>query len=226
MSKFDELRQYTQARVGLGSKGAGLPTKSWLEFSYQHAAAVDSIHVPWRPQGNVVYSEVSTRGEYLLRPDKGRRLSAGSKIALKNKQEWMDQQVLIVASNGLSTFAVENHLQPFLVALNLQAPVLQIENARVGIIDDIGEILRPEVGIILIGERPGLSSADSLAMYLTYRPRLGRTDADRNCVSNIRPPHGLSYSEAAFKTKFLINESLTKKLSGVELKERSGSLIT
>lgn len=142
--------------------------------------------------------------------------------------------VLIVASNGLSSFAVTHYLENYLTEVlmdlkNEQIPlcaekVFLVPNARVGLIDDIGEILRPRIGLMIIDERPGLSSADSLAMYLTYRPHHGRSDADRNCISNIHPPFGLSYTEARLKTMFLIRESIRRQLSGVQLKDESNLL--
>lgn len=237
---FKKYKEYTQARVGLGNIGSGLPTSAWLEFSYQHAAAVDAIQEPWDFQSlkqfptQVLNTQIQNREEYLLRPDKGRKLNQESRRALEQLPKNQDLNVLIVASNGLSSFAVTNHLEKYLSGLrkdleDSQIPISQnkvflVPNARVVLIDDIGEILRPTIGIMIIGERPGLSSPDSLAVYLTYMPSLGRSDADRNCISNIRTPHGLTYTEARLKTMFLIRESIRRQLSGVQLKEESNLL--
>jgi ethanolamine ammonia-lyase small subunit len=239
-----KYKAYTQARVGLGTSGAGMPTEEWLKFSYSHAAAVDAVRIPWdvkKAEDSIkslgvnvqtLSSEVTDREEYLLRPDKGRRLSKDSRSNLKSTTS---ESVLIVASNGLSSMAVDYHLTNFLSEIKsrlnnsgipiAEDKILLVPDARVGIIDDIGEIIQPTLGLIIIGERPGLSSPDSLGLYLTYRPRKGLTDADRNCISNIRPPHGLSYAEAAFKTIFLIQESIRRKLSGVQLKDETDSKI-
>ncbi len=239
---FDKYKQYTQARVGLGNHGPALPTAAWLDFSYQHAAAVDATHEPWNFENlknfptQILSTQIQDREEYLLRPDKGRRLSDASRLLLNELPKNEKPSVLIVASNGLSSFAVTHHLENYLseVLMDLtkeQIPlcaekVFLVPNARVGLIDDMGEILRPTIGLMIIGERPGLSSADSLAMYLTYRPEHGRSDADRNCISNIRPPFGLSYTEARLKTMFLIRESIRRQLSGVHLKDESNLLTT
>jgi ethanolamine ammonia-lyase small subunit len=237
---FEDYKKYTQARIGLGHSGPSLPTHAWLDFSYQHAAAVDAIRVPWQIEEQleeiknlnlhpvIINSDVRDREDYLLRPDKGRRLHEDSRSLLQSLKISSAETLLIAASNGLSSFAVKNHLAPFLKALiaQLKIPVygdkvFLLPNGRVGIMDDIGEILEPAVGIMIIGERPGLSSPDSLAVYLTFNPKKGLSDADRNCISNIRIPHGLTYQEAAFKTNYLIHESLRRRLSGVSLKDES-----
>ena len=238
---FDKYKAYTQARIGLGHSGAALPTSAWLDFSYQHAAAVDAIKVPWDLEQKIgiptqiLNSNVRDREDYLLRPDKGRRLNDSSKQILHSLPKIETESVLIVASNGLSSFAVINHLEPFLTELladlkKANIPISHdqaflVPNARVGLIDDIGEILRPTIGVMIIGERPGLSSPDSLAVYLTYKPKKGLSDADRNFIYNIRPLHGLSYSEASFKAIFLIRESIRRKISGVNLKDESHLLL-
>lgn len=237
---FDKYKNYTQARIGLGRSGASIPTKAWLEFSYHHAAAVDAIHVPWDlPTGlgktQVLLTQVKDRAEYLLRPDKGRCLDSDSKKLLEKLPKMKTESLLIAVSNGLSSFAVANHLDVFLKGLMKElekekiplcaGKIFLIPDARVALIDDIGSILKPTLGLMIIGERPGLTSADSLACYLTYGPKNGLTDADRNCISNIRPPHGLSYEEAIFKAIFLIKESIRRKLSGVNLKDESQFLL-
>jgi ethanolamine ammonia-lyase small subunit len=240
---FDRYRSYTQARIGLGNSGAGIPTKDWLNFSYDHAAAVDAIRAPWdliAEESNLkkisiqtqrLTSAVTHREEYLLRPDLGRRLSLESTTHLQKFTPETSPSVMILASNGLSSFAIANHLAPFLEVfyaeltranLNVcQNRVFLIPNGRVAIVDEVGAILKPEIGIVLIGERPGLSSPDSLALYLTHTPKKGRSDADRNCISNIRTPYGLTYEEATFKAMFLIQEAMKRGLSGVNLKDES-----
>ena len=237
--KKDEFKKFTQARVALGQTGGALPTGSWLKFSYEHAAAVDAIHVDWELpldlelKTKVLHSKIKTREEFLLRPDLGRELCLESEQLLKKENKSGD--ILLMASNGLSSYAVMNHLKPFLTVLYsrlnedglkiLNETLYLVPNGRVGLIDKVGEILKPKVSLMLIGERPGLSSPDSMACYLTYNPRVGLTDANRNCISNIRPPHGLSYEEAVFKCVYLIKESIRLKLSGVNLKDESNSLI-
>ncbi len=239
---FDPFRAYTQARIGLGHQAPALPTKAWLEFAYHHACAADAVRAQWNVDEDknkiaaglnliplVVHTNVTDRNEYLMRPDLGRTLNAVS-IKMLSKLSRHDGKVVIAISNGLSSLAVAKHLLPFLASLllrmnedglTLHKNCLLVPNARVGLIDHIGEIIKPDVGIIIIGERPGLSAPDSLAMYLTYKPRQGLTDASRNCVANIRPPFGLSYDVAAAKTCFLIRSALARQLSGVELKEET-----
>ncbi len=236
--KFEDLKNYTQARVALGHSGGSIPTKEWLKFAFEHAAAVDAVKIPWElPQNadfkfEILQSKISTRDEYLQRPDLGRLLSETSVNSLK--QQNLKGDVLIVVSNGLSSLAVQNHMESFLNCLIpelksqrlslLGDKVFLVPNGRVGLIDQIGEILKPKISLMIIGERPGLSSPDSLACYMTYAPKKGLSDANRNCISNIRPPHGLDYNQAAAKTIYLLQESLTRKVSGVDLKDESDSL--
>ncbi|HXW60377.1 MAG TPA: ethanolamine ammonia-lyase subunit EutC [Myxococcota bacterium] len=231
---FDKYRRYTQARIGLGNSGPAIPTKAWLEFSLHHAAAIDAIYYPWDLEQQkkelkhlscrlcVLNSKIADREQFLLRPDLGRVLHEQSKKELKK----LNNDIIILATNGLSSYAVKNHLAPFLSTLlpllpNKDPMIALVPNGRVALIDEIGEIIKPQIGITIIGERPGLSSPDSLAAYLTYEPKNGRVDAERNCISNIRPPYGLSYEEAALKLCYLINESLRRKLSGVTLKDET-----
>lgn len=242
---FDNFRRYTQARIGLGNCGAAVPTAAWLAFAHAHAVAKDAVNITWDVASQIdqinalgfeaqaLATRVAHREEYLARPDLGRSLHDDSRKLLAATKE-PPSDVLILASNGLSSLAVEHHLSKFLALLLLRFQQEQIAlthnriylapNSRVGLIDDVGEIVNPTLGVVIIGERPGLSSPDSLAVYLTYRPRNGRTDAERNCVSNIRPPHGLDYAIAVEKTMFLIKESLRRKLSGVMVKDESSAL--
>jgi ethanolamine ammonia-lyase small subunit len=238
MMTFDRLRQYTKARIGLGHVGPALPTKAWLNFAFAHAQAVDAVDIKWditkqnhelSRQGissSILKTKIHDRTEYLMRPDLGCLLDDQSKKNLADLGECPDS-IMLVASNGLSSSAIINHLTNFLplVISTLKNAgfrlahdrVLLIPNGRVGLIDDVGDIIRPTIGVILIGERPGLSSPDSMAAYLTYQPHQGRVNAERNCISNIRPPDGLGYEEAARRLCLLIKESLRKKISGVAL---------
>ncbi len=240
---FDRYRHYTQARIGLGHKSPAIPTATWLDFAFHHARAVDAIYTPWQLYEQEeeiarlglkcerINTMVSSREEYLMRPDLGRRLDKKSVKLLSKRACSNNAKIVIAATNGLSSLAMENHLYHLLQALLdrfanfgleiFNSSILLATNGRVALIDDIGEILKPKLGIIIIGERPGLSSADSLAIYLTYQPELGKSDAHRNCLSNIRPPHGMDYNEAAKRTAFLCKQALDRQLSGVMLKDDS-----
>jgi ethanolamine ammonia-lyase small subunit len=230
------LRDYTPARVELGRTGASLPTRALLEFQLAHAKARDAVHLPLAVTSLAVElkqkdirsitlaSSASDRDEYLKRPDLGRRLNENSRELLAS---WRgDYDVAFVIADGLSALAVHRHavplLHPLLRDLDWRIPpVAIVEQGRVAIGDEIGQILGSRMTVVLIGERPGLSSPDSLGAYLTWQPRPGRTDAERNCVSNIRA-EGLSYAVAAHKLLFLMNEARRLKLSGVRLKEAAG----
>lgn len=227
------LRDYTPARVELGRAGASIPTRALLEFQLAHAQARDAVHLPLAAHSLAVElmqkgiasvpleSAARDRAEYLKRPDLGRRLSEGSRERLAALRSAYDAAFVI--ADGLSALAVHRHAVPLLeiVLRDLDwriAPVAIVEQGRVAIGDEIGELIGARMVIVLIGERPGLSSPDSLGVYLTWQPRPGRTDAERNCISNIRT-EGLSYAAAAHKLLFLMNESRRLKLSGVRLKE-------
>jgi len=234
------LRDYTPARVELGRAGASLPTRAWLEFQLAHARARDAVHLPLAVNSLVLElkqkgiesitlaSAARDRDEYLKRPDLGRRLGDGSRERLSGLRG--DYDAAFVIADGLSALAVHRHAAALLDLLlgNLDwciAPVAIVEQGRVAIGDEIGEMLGARMAVVLIGERPGLSSPDSLGAYLTWQPRAGRTDAERNCVSNIRAD-GLSYAAAGHKLLFLMNESRRLKLSGVGLKEDARSSIS
>lgn len=233
------LRDFTPARVELGREGASLPTRALLEFQLAHARARDAVHLPLSVPSlaaelkqNAISSlrlesAARDRGEYLKRPDLGRRLSEASRERLATLRG--DYDAAFVIADGLSALAVHRHAVPLLSLLldRLKdwriAPIAIVEQGRVAIGDEIGERLRAQLTVVLIGERPGLSSPDSLGVYLTWQPRPGRTDAERNCVSNIRG-EGLSYAAAAHKLLFLMNEARRLKLSGVRLKENAALL--
>jgi ethanolamine ammonia-lyase small subunit len=220
-----ELKLFTPARVALGRAGDSLPTRELLRFQLDHARARDAVQEELDPnvlgfQYLLVHSAARTRAEYLRRPDLGRRLAPESRTLLKAGE----YDAAIIVADGLSAPAVHRHaagvlaeLLPLLEDWKL-APIVIALHARVALGDEIAQMLGARLAVVLIGERPGLTSPDSLGIYLTWNPRLGRTDAERNCISNVRS-EGISYELAARKLHFLMNEARRRKLSGVELKE-------
>lgn len=226
---WTDLRRFTSARVALGRAGNGLPTAAHLDFQAAHAAARDAVHAALDVAqlreslaasglpSIAVHSEAADRTTYLLRPDLGRRLRDCSMLPPT------PGAMLFVVCDGLSATAVQRHasalLQHTVPRLSGPiAPVVIAEQGRVALGDDIGEATGAEAVAVLIGERPGLSAADSLGVYLTWQPRRGRTDADRNCISNIRP-EGLPPAAAADKLLWLIGEMRRLRLTGVALKD-------
>ncbi|MCD8522004.1 MAG: ethanolamine ammonia-lyase subunit EutC [Saccharospirillaceae bacterium] len=183
-----------------------------------------------------LHSEAVDRMTYLQRPDLGRRLDEASRVLLRQEQQTPEQpfDLALVIADGLSATAIAHNAVPFIQALCEElatdkqewklAPITLVEQARVAVGDDVGELLNAKTVLILIGERPGLSSPDSLGLYLTWAPVRGLTDARRNCISNVRP-EGLNFSEAAYKAGYLLRESRRLQLSGVQLKDRSGALL-
>jgi ethanolamine ammonia-lyase small subunit len=167
----------------------------------------------------VLASQARSREEYLLRPDLGRLLSKSSEVELGSLD--LQMPVLYCVADGLSAAAVHQHAGKLLTYLRPAEPILLIEQARVAVGDCAGELVKAEICVLLIGERPGLSSPDSLGVYITYQPRRGRSDAERNCISNIHD-QGLSYEVAAQKILYLVHEARKLKLTGVDLKERAG----
>lgn len=234
---FAQLRRWTPARIGMGRVGDSLPTGALLDFELAHALARDAVHAPFdadalarnlRAGGftpaAIVSSQARDRTEYLRRPDMGRILDAPSRSLLVQQTKKACDLAVVVA-DGLSAVAPARHAIPLLTELRAiqhleTAPVVIASQARVALGDAIGEILRAPAVLVLIGERPGLSSPDSLGAYLTWAPRVGRTDAERNCISNIRP-EGLSYAEAAQKLRYLLHEARRLQLSGIGLKDDS-----
>jgi ethanolamine ammonia-lyase small subunit len=232
------LRRYTQARIGLGRTGDSLPTRAVLEFGLAHAQARDAVHMNLDGEALQqqlsaagfefvsVHSAVNDRLQYLRRPDVGRRLAADSQQALKSRPVVATPELVIVMADGLSALALMRHAVPLLQALQPLlsgesiAPVVIAHQARVALGDEIGELWRAEQVLVLIGERPGLSSADSLGAYLTYAPRIGLSDAQRNCVSNIRHD-GLSYAQGARRLAHLIRSARRLRVTGVALKDES-----
>jgi ethanolamine ammonia-lyase small subunit len=236
-----QLKNFTQARIALGRVGSSMPTKEVLDFGLAHAMARDAVHLALdvvaleagiQSQGFTtirVRSRAPDRASYLLRPDWGRSLDEESLSALADCKKHISKPVgfLIVVGDGLSSLAVARHVQPMLEEIRnalpaewTLGPVVIASQARVAIADEIGQALGARIVAMLIGERPGLSSPDSLGLYLTYSPKRGCSDADRNCISNVRPD-GLHYAEAAKKLVWLAKEAFRLKMSGVALKDES-----
>jgi ethanolamine ammonia-lyase small subunit len=216
-----DLRSFTPARVGLGRTGHSLPTAEVLRFRLDHACARDAVHEPLDPASLgiphvLLHSAAPDRATYLRRPDLGRRLAPDTKL------DRGDYDAAIVIVDGLSAPAVHHHAAPLVAALlpKLEgwrlAPVCVVLQGRVAVGDEIGEQLGARMVAVLIGERPGLTSPDSLGVYLTWDPRTGRTDAERNCVSNVRT-EGLSCGAAAETIAMLMNAARERRLSGVGL---------
>lgn len=234
-SLFARLRSATQARIGLGRAGNGLPTPPLLDFQLAHARARDAVHATLDTglltrqldgqQTILVDSRAGDRAIFLQRPDLGRSLDPASAAHLVQGE----YDAAFVLADGLSATAIHAHASAFLGSVIERlagwrlAPVVLARQARVALGDDIGAALGAAQMVMLIGERPGLSSADSLGVYLTWDPRPGRRDSERNCISNIRPPHGLSYAAAADKLAWLMKEAQTRRLSGVALKDEQGA---
>jgi len=220
------LSDYTAARVELGRAGHSLPTAELLKFQLAHARARDAVHLPFETASLVLElqteclllkSAAPDRATFLRRPDLGRRLSTPL------RPEKRGYEAVFVVADGLSALAVHRHAVPLLQRVRASldwnfAPVAIVEQGRVAIGDEIGAALDAALAVVLIGERPGLSSPDSLGVYLTWSPQPGRTEAERNCLSNIRP-EGLSYDLAAHKLLYLMTEARHRKLTGVNLKE-------
>jgi ethanolamine ammonia-lyase small subunit len=232
---LSRLRRHTPARIGLARAGASLATHEHLAFQLAHARARDAVHVALDPvpllhglaergfDAVSLHSAAETREIYLLRPDLGRRLDAASRNHVQSCAR--DHDLALVVVDGLSPGAVQRHALPLIDALSPAlrrhswriGPVAVVEQGRVAIGDEIGAALSAAVVAVLIGERPGLSAPESLGVYLTWAPAVGRVDAERNCLSNIRP-EGLSYSEAAAALFYLLSEARRRRLSGVTLK--------
>ncbi|WP_095114092.1 ethanolamine ammonia-lyase subunit EutC [Pseudomonas sp. Irchel 3H7] len=237
-----ELRRLTPARIALGRTGTSLPTSAQLDFQFAHAQARDAVHLPFDHAGLsaqlnergreslLLHSAAVDRNSYLQRPDLGRKLSEESAQALREYAAAHPGGVdlAIVVADGLSALAVHRHTLPFLTRLEEQmsadgwsmAPVVLVEQGRVAVGDEIGQLLGAKMLVMLIGERPGLSSPDSLGLYFTYNPKIGLTDAYRNCISNVRL-EGLSYGMAAHRLLYLMREACRRQLSGVNLKDEA-----
>ena len=239
---WQQLKRFTRARIAIGRVGSSLPTKEVLGFGLSHAMARDAVHLPLdinaleidvQAQGFSTIrakSMAADRATYLLRPDWGRRLSEQSLSALTQHKSAKPIDFLIVIGDGLSSLAVARHVAPLLAEVKNYLPsnwhtghIVIASQARVAIGDEIGQAMGAKIVAMLIGERPGLSSPDSLGIYLTYKPTLGLSDADRNCISNVRP-EGLQYALAAKKLVWLAKEAMRLKVTGVALKDESDLL--
>lgn len=227
---WSRFRAATRARIGLGRSGDALPTKALLDFQLAHAKARDAVHgqVDFAALAEEIGTETirvdsaaASRESYLRRPDLGRRLDAASREALKPGP----YDAVFIVGDGLST-AVQHHAAPLLRLCLPElrdwttGPVILAGQARVALGDEIGQLMGAALTVLLIGERPGLSVADSLGVYLTWDPRVGRNDSERNCLSNIHA-HGLSYQAAAGRLLWLMRAARAGKLSGVGLKEEA-----
>jgi ethanolamine ammonia-lyase small subunit len=240
---WENLKPLTSARIALGRSGGSLPTRELLDFSLAHARARDAVLSPFDSEALareiaklgtetfVLSSSAASRDEYLQYPALGRALSDEGRRQLEQRGK-APVDLAIVVSDGLSALAAERQTVPLLAELLplLQrdnwflAPVTIVRFGRVAIEDEIGEVLHAALALILLGERPGLGSPDSLGAYLVYQPRRGRNDAQRNCVSNIRPA-GLPPAAAAATLHYLLTEARRRKLSGVSLKDERAALV-
>lgn len=244
---WKKLQQFTNARIALGRVGTSIPTDELLRFQLSHAQAIDAVHVPLDVEQlseqfnqckllqpylplQVLHSKARDRMEYLQRPDLGRQLDEVSISKLQRSPDGRYDLVFVIA-DGLSSYAISNHAKQFIELfitrlhedLNKDwhiAPICVVQQGRVAIGDDVCAALNAKQVVLLIGERPGLSSPDSMGLYLTWNAKRGTEDALRNCISNIRP-EGLTYQAAVHKGFYLLNESHQRQLSGVKLKDRS-----
>ncbi|MBP0597475.1 ethanolamine ammonia-lyase subunit EutC [Herbaspirillum sp. LeCh32-8] len=246
---WEALRRFTAARIALGRAGVSLPTKPQLAFQLAHAQARDAVHLALdtallqeqlQEQGVcaagevlLLHSAAPDRLTYLQRPDLGRRLSDESRAQMlaapfAATAQARPYDVAFVIADGLSSLAVGQNAAPFLAELKYRiaaegwrcAPPVIVLQGRVAVADEVGELLGARLVVILIGERPGLSSPDSMGLYLTWMPARGLTDASRNCISNVRP-QGLRYEEAAYKLHYLMAQAHRRGLSGVALKDET-----
>ena len=256
-----KLRDFTDARIGLGRAGVSIPTAHLLAFQLAHAQAQDAVHLPLDTEKLIrdlkdegvlpgssdliqLHSQAHDRSEYLQRPDLGRRLDDDSAQLLKqfNLEVYSGStdnsenralkafDLAVVIADGLSSLAIQQNTTPFLAELYQAlsnddqswqlAPITLVKQARVAVGDEVGELLNARCVLLMVGERPGLSSPDSLGLYMTWNPKVGLTDASRNCISNVRQG-GMAYSEAVRKLMYLLKESRSLKLSGVNLKDRT-----
>ncbi|HWT55274.1 MAG TPA: ethanolamine ammonia-lyase subunit EutC [Rhodocyclaceae bacterium] len=239
---WSSVRQFTQARIALGRSGVSLPTREVLSFSLAHAQARDAVHLPLdtgtletelRAQGYGVHfvgSAAPDRATYLRRPDLGRKLNDNSRAMLALQRPQRAPEYVFVIADGLSSLAAD-HALPLLAELEKllpelkQCPIVIATQARVALGDEIGHHLGARQIVMMIGERPGLSSPNSMGLYLTHGPRPGLSDAHRNCISNVRP-EGLNYIEAAHKLAWLMAGARKLGRSGVDLKDDSGDALS
>ncbi|WP_305821504.1 ethanolamine ammonia-lyase subunit EutC [Massilia brevitalea] len=243
LDPWQALRRFTAARIGLGHSGTSQPTRAQLDFQLGHARARDAVHQaldtmelsaalaqawPAAPCPLLLHSAAADRNMYLQRPDLGRQLDAASRQVLLAQHGDRAFDLSIVVTDGLSALAIMRHAAPLLQALHARlearawqlAPAAIVQQGRVAVGDEVGELLAAKIVLVLIGERPGLSSPDSMGLYLTWAPRVGLTDERRNCISNVRPA-GLRVDDAAERVHYLLVEAYRRQLSGVHLKDES-----
>ena len=243
MDPWAFLQEHTAARIAQGRTGHSLPTRALLDFQLDHARARDAVHAQLDVAGLLeqlsqihpgplhLHSQATDRQTYLHRPDLGRLVDDTSRALLASASGRSNVDLSVVVIDGLSATAVNNHAVPLLIRFVEEvkkwgwsmAPIVVVEQGRVAIGDEIAYAFGATLLLVLIGERPGLSSPDSLGAYLTYRPRPGLTDESRNCISNIRP-EGLPFDFAVSKLLYLLDEMKTRQLSGVELKDEMGDV--
>jgi ethanolamine ammonia-lyase small subunit len=235
------LKEFTPARIAIGSTGSSIPTKQLLEFKLAHAHARDAVYsvmdtgvledalAQFHRPVLQLYSRAENRAQYLQRPDLGRKPNEESLNRLADQITGDD--IVIIIADGLSAIAINENiwallqlLIPKLLAANLKlGPLCLVQQGRVAIGDDIAHELQAKLSLVFIGERPGLSAADSIGVYLTYEPKPGLKDNSRNCISNIRPG-GLVLGAAADKIFYMVQEAFRMELSGVGLKDNEGLL--
>lgn len=231
---WQHLKQFTNARIAIGRAGGSLSSAEQLKLFQAHAMARDAVHAEmhsdqlrhdvsfWQQDIINLKTTAADREQFLLRPDWGKKLKAES--AKKLRKLLGNYDISLIVGDGLSAKAVNSHFAPLLKELLPKlgqytlSPLCLVEQARVAVSDEIGSLLGSRLAVIFLGERPGLSSSDSLGIYLTYGPHPGQTDERRNCISNVRP-EGMHYVLAAEKLAYLIGEALRRKISGVQLKD-------
>ena len=242
-NSWDSLKQFTPARIALGRAGISLPTRASLDFQLAHALARDAVNIPidfsdielnlslMGLESLTLTTQAENQQMYLQRPDLGRVLSEAALACLQQSTP-NSADIVIIVTDGLSSKAIQHHALPFLTLLLPQlygyrlAPVCLIKHGRVAIGDALAKHYAARLCIVLIGERPGLSSPDSMGIYFTYQAKTKlSTDAERNCISNIHN-NGLSYEQALKKLMFLITEAEKLKLSGVNLKDETTDALT
>jgi ethanolamine ammonia-lyase small subunit len=243
-SPWNTLKRFTSARIALGRAGHSLPTAAHLEFQLAHAQARDAVNLPLDNQAVArqlestglsvlqLHSAATDRSTYLQRPDLGRRLHPDSHALLQSQSpEFLGQDLVFVIADGLSALAIHRNAAPLMIEVMTRlrgsdaqpwsiSPLCIVQQGRVAVGDDVGGSLKAKAVVVLIGERPGLSSPDSLGVYLSWTPRVGLTDAQRNCISNVRP-EGLSIDAAADKLVYLLGRARSLQLTGVGLKDES-----
>lgn len=249
VAPWSGLRRFTDARIALGRAGHSLPTSAHLDFQLAHAKARDAVHLHFDATGvadslhNIglssfmLQSAAPDRYTYLQRPDLGRRLCAQSLAMLQEfasaRADLPAFDVGFVVADGLSAMAIHQNALPLIDAILARlrsdalhrwsvAPIALVQQGRVAVGDEVGQEIGVRIVVVMIGERPGLSSPDSMGLYITWGPKVGLHDAQRNCISNVRPA-GLPAESAAEKLHYLLRQSRTLGLSGIELKDESGA---